>query len=78
MRITVNVELVQLSLNAQAIRLVSKQLVFDGSNQVGASEVEANGEIGCIHFEGLAVRFIVDVLVPATKCGWISRGGEEV
>jgi hypothetical protein len=78
MRITVNVELVQLSLNAKAIRLISKQLVFDGSNKVGASEVEANGKIGCIHFEGFAVRSIVDVLDPATERGWIARGGEEV
>lgn len=42
---TVNIELVQLSLDALVLRLTVEQLVLNGSNQVGTYEVEVNSEV---------------------------------
>jgi len=77
-RVTVNVELVQLSPDVHIIRLTLKQLVLDGSHQTGTREVELDGEIRSIHFDRLAVGFVVYVLVSATKGGGIARCDEEV
>ena len=55
-----------------------EQLVFDSLHYPGTYEVELDGEIRSIHFNGLAVRFVVDILVPATKGGGGACCGEKV
>ena len=45
MRVTIDVELVQLSPDVLILRLTLEQLVFDGSHQARAREVELDGEI---------------------------------
>lgn len=77
-RITVNVELVQLSLDPFVLLLTVKQLALDGSNQIRACEIEVNGKIGGIHFDGLAVTFIIYIFVPAAKSGGVTLFGQKV
>lgn len=77
-RITVNVKFGQLNLDALVLRLTVKQLALDGSNQVRTCEVKVNGEIGGIHFDSLAISFVVDVLIPTAKRSGIACCGEEV
>lgn len=76
--ITVNVELVQLSLDAFIIRLTVEQPILECSNQVGTHEVEANGKVGGIHFVGLALRPGADGSFPVTRRGGIACCGKEV
>ena len=75
---TVNIELVQLSPDVLILCTVLKQLVLDGSHQARTREVGMDDEIRGIHLERLAVGFVVDVLVSATKCGGIACREEEV
>jgi hypothetical protein len=77
-KITVDIELIQFSLDVHVLRLALKQLILDGSNQARTSDVELGGEIRGIHFYCLAVRFVVDVLTPAAKSGGIACSSEEV
>jgi len=77
-RITVNVELAQLSPNVHFFRFTLKQLILDCSHQTGTCEIELDGEVRSIHFDRLAVRFVANALVPATERGRIARCGEEV
>lgn len=60
------------------LRLGLEQLVLNDSHQTGTCEVELEGEIRSVHFNSLAVRFVVDVLISATKGSGIARCDEEV
>jgi len=77
-KVTINVELVQLSPDALILRPTLEQLVLDGSHQAGTDEVELDDEIRSIHFDRLAVRFVVNVLFSAAKGGGLARCGEVV
>ena len=76
--ITVNIERVQLSSDAHLFHLTLEQLVLNCPNQTRSYEVELHGEVRSIHFECLAIRFVVYILISATKHGGIARCGEEV
>ena len=56
----------------------SKQLAFDGLYQAGTYEVKLDGEVRSIHFDRLAIRFIVHVFVSATEGGGVASCEEEV
>jgi hypothetical protein len=75
---TIDVEFVQLSPDVLILHPALKQPIFDGSHQARTSEVELDDEIRGIHFERLAVRFVVDVLVSATKGSGVACRQEEV
>ena len=77
-RITVDVELIHLGPDVLVLRLTLNQLVLDSSHQTRTVEVELDGEVRSIHLDCLAVRFVMDVFVPATERGGITRCGEEV
>ena len=77
-RITVNIELAQLGLDTHVLTLALEELVLDGSDQARACEVELEGEIGGVHLDSLAVRFVVDVFLPATESGGLASRSEEV
>jgi len=53
-------------------------LVLDSSHYTRTNEVELDGEIRSIHFDCLAVRFVVDVLVSTTNGGRGACCGQEV
>jgi hypothetical protein len=55
-----------------------EQLVLDGSHQARTYEVELEGEVRGIHLDRLAIRFVVNVPVSATKGSGIARFEEEV
>ena len=55
-----------------------EQLIFNGPHQPSPCEIELGIEIRGIHLEGLAVGFIVDILVSAAKRGGFACGEEEV
>lgn len=55
-----------------------ERLVLDSPHQPRTCEVEGDDEIRRIHFERLAVRFVIDFLTPATKGSGIARCEEEV
>jgi len=59
------------------LRLALKQLVLYGPYQARTCEVELDGKIRSIHFEGFAVRFVVDVLASTTERRGIARCDEE-
>ena len=58
--------------------LALEQLVLDGSNQARACKVELDGEIGGVHLDSFAIRFVVDVFLPAAKRGRLAGCSEEV
>ena len=77
-KLTINVEPVELSLHGHVPRLPFKQLILDDLNQAGIWDVEWNGEIGGIYFDGLAVRFVVVIHFPAPRIDGITSCGEEI
>jgi len=73
-----NVKFVQLGPDVLIFHPTLEQLVLDRPHQARTRKVELDDEIGSIHLDGLAVRFVMDVLIPATECGGIARCGEGV
>ena len=57
---------------------MTEQLVLDSPHNARTREVELDGKIRSIHFDRLAVGFIVDVLFAATEGGRGARSGQEV
>ena len=77
-KVTINVKFVQFGPDVLIFHPTLEQLVLNCPHQARTRKVELDDEIGSIHLDGLAVRFVMDVLIPATECGGIARCGEGV
>jgi len=74
---TINVELVQFSPDVHLLLPALEQLVLEAFHYPRTRKVELGGKIRNVHVDSLAIGFVVDVLISATKGSGIACCGEE-